>query len=319
MKLLKEDIQTMLTNYDIGELINYTLLLEGTVQFNLKLNTTNGTFILKYYINRNYEEVLFEYSLIHYLVENNFPTASIVSSENKSLQKHKGHPYIIFKYIEGEHIINPSKKHIQQVIKKMGLLHELTESVEFKHVKNRLTYTPHEISTLVKEKVNTINTENAKKKYSWWLKEFEKLILPDEMRRSICHTDYNPLNIFFIKDEFEALIDFDDANYTYRCYDVVSFINFFEPSFNHNNWKDFEKEDILNLTDAKDYIRLYDKLFGINEVDKVHLYDLLKFITLIDCLWYFERGEYYDFYERRKIESLNLLGREAFYSKLFKE
>jgi len=38
---------------------------------------------------------------------------------------------------------------------------------------------------------------------------------------------------------------------------------------------------------------------------------------LFDCIWYFGRGSAKDFYERRKIEFLNDLGREKYAGAIF--
>jgi hypothetical protein len=42
-----------------------------------------------------------------------------------------------------------------------------------------------------------------------------------------------------------------------------------------------------------------------------------KLSILFDCVWYFARGDAEDFFERRKIEFLNALGRSEFYKRLF--
>ena len=56
----------------------------------------------------------------------------------------------------------------------------------------------------------------------------------------------------------------------------------------------------------------------LNNNEKRHLFDVYKLSILIDCVWYFKRGNVSDFYEKRKIDYLNNLGREEFYDKVFK-
>ena len=51
--------------------------------------------------------------------------------------------------------------------------------------------------------------------------------------------------------------------------------------------------------------------------EKKHLFDIFKLTIMLDCIWYFKRGRTDDFYERRKIDSLNNLGREEFYKRIF--
>jgi hypothetical protein len=37
----------------------------------------------------------------------------------------------------------------------------------------------------------------------------------------------------------------------------------------------------------------------------------------MDCIWYFKRGKANDFFEKRKIDYLNNLGRDNFYKEVF--
>ena len=52
-------------------------------------------------------------------------------------------------------------------------------------------------------------------------------------------------------------------------------------------------------------------------IEERHLFDVFKMSILIDCVWYFERGDVQDFFEKRKIDFLDHVGRETFYKELF--
>jgi len=51
--------------------------------------------------------------------------------------------------------------------------------------------------------------------------------------------------------------------------------------------------------------------------EKKYLFDVFKLSILFDCIWFFERGDVEDFFEKRKIDYLNSLGRENFYNEIF--
>ena len=51
--------------------------------------------------------------------------------------------------------------------------------------------------------------------------------------------------------------------------------------------------------------------------EKKHLFDIFKLTIMLDCIWYFKRGKADHCYEKRKIDSLNNLGREEFYKRIF--
>lgn len=53
------------------------------------------------------------------------------------------------------------------------------------------------------------------------------------------------------------------------------------------------------------------------KISKEEFIDIFKLSILLDCVWYFKRGKSEDFYEKRKIDYLNKLGRDEFYKKFF--
>lgn len=60
------------------------------------------------------------------------------------------------------------------------------------------------------------------------------------------------------------------------------------------------------IADAYQFVCPFSKL------EKEHLLDVYKLYVLTDVLWFFERGDVSDFYERRKIEALSRLGQAKF-------
>jgi len=83
-------------------------------------------------------------------------------------------------------------------------------------------------------------------------------------------------------------------------------------------WSQFERgEDILDFRESRFVVTEYMKYRPLAPVEKRHLFDVYQLSILFDCIWYFERGDIRDFYERRKIDALNRFGRDAFYNQLF--
>ena len=116
--------------------------------------------------------------------------------------------------------------------------------------------------------------------------------------------------MLFKNGRFAALLDFDDANYTYLLFDLVGLIE-------KESWRyDLDRE--LNFEVAAKVVSIYSNYRSLNALEKRHLFDVYKLSILIDCVWYFDRGAAADFYEKRKIVFLNKVGRENFYKELFK-
>jgi Ser/Thr protein kinase RdoA (MazF antagonist) len=114
--------------------------------------------------------------------------------------------------------------------------------------------------------------------------------------------------VLFHEGQFVALIDFDDANYTYAQFDLVGLIEY---------WAWPNHADLLDFGTARSIVQEYSRYRPLTLVEQEHLYDVYKLSILFDCVWYFERGEADDFRERNKIEALADLGSRGFFDALF--
>ncbi|MFH1422043.1 MAG: hypothetical protein ABIH42_04950 [Planctomycetota bacterium] len=52
-------------------------------------------------------------------------------------------------------------------------------------------------------------------------------------------------------------------------------------------------------------------------IEKKYLFDVFKLTIMLDCIWYFKRGNADDFYEKRKIDYLNKLEEKNFIKEYF--
>jgi hypothetical protein len=79
-----------------------------------------------------------------------------------------------------------------------------------------------------------------------------------------------------------------------------------------------DKDTVLNFSEAKKVLSEYTKYRPLTNVEEIHLFDVYKLSILFDCVWYFERGDVMiDFFEKRKFDFLDHLGREVFYQVLY--
>jgi Ser/Thr protein kinase RdoA (MazF antagonist) len=129
------------------------------------------------------------------------------------------------------------------------------------------------------------------------------LDLPASLPKGICHCDFHFSNVLFQDDCFVGLIDFDDANYTYLLFDLVSLVD---------SWAWPFQSERLDLVQARAIVQAYHVHRPISVVEQYHIFDVHKLSILFDCIWFFSRGTADDFYEKRKIDFLDGLGREQY-------
>jgi len=318
-KITKKIFQDLLKNYDLGSYINSKPVKEGTVQTNYFLQTTKEKLIFRYYENRSMGSVKFESHLVKYLKNNKYPCPDVyLDKKGKLAGLYKQKPYVLFEFVEGEHLENPTEVQESQLIKKVAELQKLTRNYRSPYEGDRWNYTKELCLELAKKETKKLKTANSRKKFIWLEKELARVNLPDTLPKGICHCDFHFSNILFRDGQFKALIDFDDANYTYLIYDLATLVNPFKVGFDWNTWLSYGKEEnIFDFSDARKIVNKYLKCRSLSDDEKMYLYDVFKLSILFDCIWYFSRGKADDFYEKRKISYLNNLGRDEFYHRLF--
>jgi Ser/Thr protein kinase RdoA (MazF antagonist) len=315
----KSDMTEILLNYELGELIKFEPINRGTVQTVLLLETTRRKFVFKYYENRPKESVLFEVNLIKYLKDRNYPCPALLRNKHgKSIGIYNNKPYVIFEFIEGEHVENPNEDQKKQFIRKVAELHNITRNYRPFYRNFRWNYSVELCKKLAQEEAKRINTKNSQRKLKWLEGELSKLVLPKSLPKGVCHCDFDFSNVLFKDGKFNALIDFDDANYTLLIYDLVCLIDPFISDFSWANWDKYSMTDnVFDFKEAKKVTSEYMKYRPLNNTEKRYLFDVYKLSILFDCVWYFERGDADDFYEKRKIDYLNNIGRDKFYLEFF--
>src|SRR4051794_15334905 len=113
----KGGVAAIFSNYNLGEFQEMIPLTGGTVQTNLLLETTGGRFVLRLYINREFESVRFEANLIRYLKARHYPSPAILrDKQGRFVGVYQGKPYALFEFVEGEHILNPNASQKEQLI-----------------------------------------------------------------------------------------------------------------------------------------------------------------------------------------------------------
>ena len=319
-KFTEKELAEILLNYDLGEYVDSEAFTGGTVQANILIQTTKGKFVFRYYErNRSKDSVLFESNLTKYLKDRDYPCpAPFANRHGKFVGIYNEKPYVIFEFMEGQHLENPNENQQRQLTKKVAELHNITKNYRPLYGKHRWNYGIELCRELAQKEAKEINTANSREKLKWFENELLKLNLPKSLPKGVCHCDFHFTNVLFLNGKFNALIDFDDANYTFLIFDLVSLVEPFVPSFRHYNWHEHKVTgNVFDFRETKLIVSEYEKYRPLNNNEKRHIFDVYKLSFLFDCIWYFERGDAKDFFEKRKIDYLDDIGRDRFYDLLF--
>jgi homoserine kinase type II len=309
--LTRNDLENILSQYTLGTLIQSESIQQGTVQTNFFIRTRRGKFVLRYYENRSQESVLFESDLLTYLAKCRYPCpVQFKNVQGTCVSMYRNKPLVIFEFVAGQPIEQPSFYHWRQLIQKAAELQKLTTNYRPQYASHRWNYDTDLCQTLARAEAEQINTQDAREKFAWLAHELTTLDLPPSLPKGICHCDFHFSNVLFQGDELVALLDFDDANYTFLQFDLVGLIEY---------WAWPHTAVTLNLTKARNVVQEYMNHRPLPLIEQRHLFDVYKLSILFDSVWFFERGATDDFRERQKIEALNDLGRQHFFDALFHE
>lgn len=309
-KFSDSDLIDILGEYRLGELRSFTAFSTGTVQTNLLLDTTMGWYVFRCYENRSAGSARFECNLIQYLKTRSYPCPAVYKNKHGSFVGiFHNKPYVIFEFIEGRHIENPTENQKKQLIRKAAELHNLTKHYRPVAKQARWNYGVPLCRELARKAAEEWGTPAAREKLAWHEAELAKLQLPKSLPKGVCHCDFHFSNVLFQGNTFAALIDFDDANYTVLLFDLVGLIE-------SSAWR-HDQDEVLDFARAQEVVGEYIKYRLLSPIEKHHLFDVYKLCILFDAIWYFQRGSGEDFYEKRKIDFLNGIGREAFARNIF--
>lgn len=303
------DFYAILSQYDLGAYTHSEAIVQGTVQTNYFIQTTQGKFVFRYYETRSRESVLFESELLLHLTTHQYPCpVQVKNRQGTYVDLSRNKPYIIFEFIDGQPIEQPSAHHWQQLVQKAAELQTLTKGYRSRYMPYRWNYDSDLCRRLARTEAMRINTQSAHAKLAWLAHVLTTLDFPPSLPKGICHCDFHFSNVLFQGDDLVVLLDFDDANVTFLQFDLVGLIE---------SWAWPHTADMLDVAKARSVVQAYMTHRPLSLTEKYHLYDVYQLSVLFDCVWYFSRGGASDFKEKRKIEALNSWGRQKFFDELF--
>jgi len=321
--LSKEDLDLIFMSYNVGKVLSYEKFEKGSGQLNFKVNTLTDSFVLKYFIKEiKKDNIVFDVNFNYFLEKNSFKCPRIIKNKHDNcIGELNGKPYILYEFIEGEHVENQNENQKEELIKNIAMLHNITIGLTELKSEWRYNYNVPESIDFMHSIINSKNRLVQESELSWILDEFHKLDLPEMLPQGLCHSDLYYRNYFFEGNDFKALIDLDDINYTFLIFDVTELVALFKKSFKVATYKQYGLGDeVFDFEAVTETVKRYSKYRKLSDLEKYHLYDVYKLNYLITIIWLLDYGigDFPDSFEKRKIELLNTLGRTEFYNKIFK-
>ncbi len=131
----ENELKSFLSNYDVGELLDYQGISDGIENTNYFVNSTSGRFVLTIFEQHSFEEMQYYLNLMHHLADHQVPSANpVADKQGNYLSKFKNKPIALVERLNGGSIIKTTVNHCQQLGIAMGKMH--TAGLSFKSRQN---------------------------------------------------------------------------------------------------------------------------------------------------------------------------------------
>ena len=260
-KLNKENIEEILSNYNIGLLKEFKGIEEGIENTNYFLIAGSKKYILTIYEKRVKEEDLpFFSNLMTGLNEEKFKCpVPIKNKNNKTISVYKNKNLMIVSFLEGKakKILSPDNcKTLGQEIARM---HLITKKFKIERQNDLSIGSWRKLFEQVKEKCINIHKDLPKLIESNLI-DVEKN-WPKDLPQGIIHADLFSDNIFFKDDKFNGIIDFYFSCNDFYALEIAI-------CFNALCFDGFKNNLSFNATKAKKFMNGYSQFRKLNDREK---------------------------------------------------
>lgn len=253
-----EELQALLSDYDLGALLSCKGIAEGVENSNFMLVTERGPFFLTLYERRvNPDDLPYFLGLMQHLAAKGIacPTP-IPGRDGRALRSAAGRPCAIVSFMNGVSHKRPTARHCHEVGSAIARLH-LAGSSYAGHRPNALSLNgwnglidacAPDAARLRAGLADELRREWDSLKSTW----------PDPPGRSgasplphgVIHADLFPDNVLFVGDDLGGLIDFYFACNDYFAYDLAVLLN---------SWC-FESDGAFNVTKGRALVAGYESV-----------------------------------------------------------
>jgi homoserine kinase type II len=248
--ITETELGDFLAAYDVGELLSYKGIAEGSENSNFLLHTAKAPFILTLYEKRvDSADLPFFLGLMDHLARKGMSCPLPVHRrDGQMVGTLAGRPAALITFLEGMWLRRPTAAHCREVGKALGALHvagaDFTLSrpnalaVEgWRKLWEGARPRAHEVEAGLVEEVDA---EFAEIDAAW----------PENLPSGVIHADLFPDNVFFLGERLSGLIDFYFACNDLYAYDLATCLN---------AWC-FERDGAFNLTKGRALLAGYQSV-----------------------------------------------------------
>ncbi len=213
----REQLAQLLSQYSIGELLDYQGISAGIDNTNYFVTTSCGEFVLTLFESLDFNELPYFLALMAHLSEHGVPCAHPVADiNNKFLRTLNQRPAAIVNKLPGKDHSNSTKAHAKELGRVLAKLHIAGQSFNQKKLNTRGEHWWQQTT----ERLKPYITEDV---YRFLVAEirFQQTVDRHSLPNGVTHADLFKDNVLWIGDELTGVIDFYYACSDCLLYDIA--------------------------------------------------------------------------------------------------
>ena len=262
-KYTQNNIEEILSNYNLGKLDQFKGIEEGIENTNYFLLANNTKFILTVYEKRvKSEDLPFFADLMTFLNKAKFKCPVPIINNQKISNRLQWKKLMIVSFLEGKAKENLSPSNCKSIGVEVAKMHEITKNFKIKRKNDLSIKSWRNIFESVRDKCSNIH-KDLPQLIQENLSDVEKN-WPKDLPQGIIHADLFHDNIFFIEDKLSGVIDFYFSCEEFYAFEIA--ICFNALCF------DGKKSNLsFNVTKAKNFIDGYTSIRKLTDKEKASI------------------------------------------------
>ena len=264
-------IDTVLENHNIAPAKAFKVLSGGSENTNYFIASNDGKFVLTICENKTFEHSQSLATLLEHLEKNGFSTSKVVKNrQNKSILQLNKKPAMLKWFLDGDVLENFNLEILEKLGQQIARLHKVKP----------LEYLPDTPSYGLSAFHEVIDA-NIVPDFSAWLTDTKQYIednISAQLPKALIHSDIFCNNVIVMEDNSPIIMDFEEACYYYRIYDLGMAIV-----------GTCQEGEGVSFVKAKSLLKGYEKEIPLSPVEKERLPAFIVHAAAATAFWRFRQ------------------------------
>ena len=270
-KLNDISLQQILQQFNIAPIIKWKVLEGGAENTNHLLETAQQKYALTICERKTLEETTILVDLLQHLEIYHFKTTILVAnSAGQNISFFNQKPVVLKKYIDGQIINTPTADLLEHIGRSMAQLHNIPAPA----------YLP-KVYSYGQQVFSELSDTNIVHPFVPWLADMHRYIkntIPSDLPKTLIHGDVFCSNVIIDQKGQPIIIDFEEACYYYRMYDIgmaiVGLCNV---------------KGIIDFSKVTPLIQGYEQIIPLEQMEKAHLRNFIAYAATATAFWRFRQ------------------------------